>query len=57
MQEKTKATISTLEIGGIPNMKLPTPKMASHPTQLRNLSNRTKPLTLGSIQSFHLWYV
>jgi hypothetical protein len=41
MQEKTKATTITLGICGIPNMKLPTPKMASHPTQLRNLSNLT----------------
>jgi len=54
IQTKTKATISTLEMGGIPNMKLPNPKMASHPTQLRNLNNRTKPLTLANIQSFHL---
>jgi len=42
MQEKTKATTITLGIWGSPNMKLPTPKMASHPTQLRNLSNPTK---------------
>jgi len=54
MQEKTKAITNTSEIWGNPNMKLPTPKMASHPTQLRNLSNRTKTLTLASIQSFHL---
>ena len=53
MQEKTKATIITSEIWGIPNRMLPTPKMVSHATQLRNLSNRTKPLALASIQSFH----
>jgi hypothetical protein len=52
IQEKTKATTITLGISGIPKMKLPTPKMASHPTQLRNLSNPTKFWTLASIQSF-----
>ena len=53
MQEKTKATINTSESWGNPNMKLPTPKMANHPTQLRNLSNTTKRWTLASIQPFH----
>ena len=53
MQEKAKATTSTSEIWGNSKMKLPTPKMANHPIQLRNLSNRTKFLMLASIQSFH----
>ena len=48
MQENTMATTMISGIFGIPNIKVPTPKMASHPIQLRILSKLTKPWTLDN---------
>ena len=53
IQENEKATTITSGISGIPNMKLPTPKIVSHPTQLRSLSNLTKPWTLDKNSPAH----